>query len=221
VERVVARNRARHPSRPDAVDPMDIPSRGATGRFSRAVVVDGRSAEAFDAEHLGGAISLPLVGNGIGTRAGWVLDPDVDVVVTAATAAEADELARRLRAVGLDRVRDALPWDALRSGARLEQAGAIGVSALRERLGELLVVDVRDEDEWNAGHVAESIHLPLAQLREGTGRIPRDRRLAVACAVGGRAAFAASWLRRLGHDALRVSGGGIGDLRELGVALVA
>lgn len=192
-----------------------------TGRFARreTVIVDGRPAEAFDAGHLAGAISLPLSGNGIGTRAGWVIDPEADIVVTAATGTEAIELAQRLRAVGLDRVRNVLPWGALRAG-ELGYAASISIRDLPMHLTDMVLVDVRDESEWDAGHVADSINLPLSRLRDGTATLPRER-LAVACAVGGRAAFAASWMRRSGHDALRVSGGGIPDLLELGVPLVS
>ena len=45
------------------------------------------------------------------------------------------------------------------------------------------------------------------------------RPLAVACATGMRAASAAAWLRRAGHEARRVAGGGIADLAGMGVAL--
>jgi rhodanese-related sulfurtransferase len=220
VERVVARNRSAHPSRRRSASEGRFISAITPGFREEMVIVDGRPAEAFDAEHVRGAISLPLVGNGIGTRAGWVLDPEVDVVVTATTSAEAAELARRLRAVGLDRVRDVLPWGALRDAGPLSGVGAIEIDALPPLLDEVVVVDVRDAGEWERGHVPDSVHLPLSRLRDGTHALPRDRRLAVACAVGGRAAFAASWLRRVGHDARRVSGGGIPDLLRLGVPLV-
>src|SRR6185503_5894247 len=114
----------------------------------------------------------------------------------------------RLCAVGLDAIAGMADADA-RSALPRAAVAPIDVADLAERLEDLTLVDVRDDAEWRGGHVPGSIHLPLARLREA--ELPAGP-LAVACAAGNRAAFAASWLRRGGHDARRVSGGGIPDL---------
>ncbi len=92
--------------------------------------------------------------------------------------------------------------------------------ALRDDSVEL--VDVRELEEWAAGHVAGSQHLPLHRLQTSTRwRFPTDgRTIAVACAAGNRAAFAASMLRGAGHrDVVRIADGGVPDLRERGIEL--
>jgi glyoxylase-like metal-dependent hydrolase (beta-lactamase superfamily II)/rhodanese-related sulfurtransferase len=213
VERVVARNRSERPA-------ASSPRRGdlAAALAGGAVLVDGRPMEAFDAGHVPGAVNLPLTGRGTGTRAGFLLDPDAALAVTAATAADAVELARRLRVVGLDQIVAVVPF-AARDG--LAARAPIPVEQLPDRLAEgVALVDVRDEPEWRGGHLPGSIHLPLHRLRAHAAGLPRGP-LAVACAAGPRAAAAASALRRIGHDAARVADGGVPDLERLGVTLVA
>ena len=109
-------------------------------------------------------------------------------------------------------------------GLDVRTGSALSVPELAQGLSaeELVLVDVRDRSDWGAGHVADSIHIALAELSDGrTARVPPGEPLAVACAGGGRAALAASVLRRRGHvHVARVAGGGVADLARHGVALV-
>ena len=212
VAHVVARNRSRAPAPRVAMRPLgarEVAALVAAG----AVVVDGRTAGRSTPRTFPGSLNLPLAGRGVGTRAAWALAPDAELVVAAADAAAGVELARRLRAVGLDAIAGVADAEA-RTALPHAAVAPIDVSDLAARLGDLTLVDVRDDAEWQAGHVPGSIHLPLARLREA--ELPAGP-LAVACAAGNRAAFAASWLRSVGHDARRVSGGGIPDLPRHGI----
>ncbi|HEX4106767.1 MAG TPA: rhodanese-like domain-containing protein [Solirubrobacteraceae bacterium] len=223
--RIVWRNERREaaePPVPGALSAADLAERHAAG----AVLVDGRSPEEFDGAHLPGAINLPS-GRSLGTRAGWVLDPDQPLVVLAADAAQGRALLGALHAVGLWRIEglalcDPLAWRA--AGLTVERGVTWHVASLAAAVhgDEASVVDVRERSEWTAGHVAGSAHLPLHALGAGRAPLPVDRPLAVACAAGRRAAFAASVLRRRGHrEVIRVHGGGIADLPRWGVELIA
>jgi hydroxyacylglutathione hydrolase len=199
--RVVARNAnpSTPPTLPRALSPDEL--RNALERPG-AILLDGRPGDEFEAAHLPGSVNLPLGGSGIGTRAGWV--------------------ARRLRAVAIDGVLGTAPGgtrDLRAAGLELRCEPGLTISDLARRLDEFTVIDVREQDEWEAGHVAGSIHLPLHRLRN-TDELPSGP-LAVACAGGIRAAFAASWLRREGHTARRLRGGGVPDLAAHRVTLVA
>lgn len=223
VEAVVARNRtlAPAPSAPLAqLDPAALVEALADG----VTLLDARPAESFDAGHVDGALSLPLAGNGLGTRAAWLLRPDEELAVLADDAASAHELARRLRAVGLANVRGIVALDDLvplaAAGIALDSAQAIPARQLPALLGELTVVDVRDEGEWRTAHLPTAVHLPLSRLRAEADTLPSGP-LAVTCKAGPRAALAASWLRAQGHDARRVADGGIPDLALAGVRLAA
>jgi NADPH-dependent 2,4-dienoyl-CoA reductase/sulfur reductase-like enzyme/rhodanese-related sulfurtransferase len=70
-----------------------------------------------------------------------------------------------------------------------------------------LIVDVREPDEFAGGHVPRAINLPLPQLRERFGELPRDRELWLCCAAGQRAYYATRFLAQHGYQARNLSGG--------------
>ena len=63
------------------------------------------------------------------------------------------------------------------------------------------VIDVREQSEWDAGHVAGAIHLPLGDVPQRIAEVAPDRAtpLLLHCAVGARSARAAAWLSQLGY----------------------
>jgi rhodanese-related sulfurtransferase len=226
IARIVGINRDGDGSGPEAV--RQLPGSRLRDALRGAVtVLDARAPDAFDAGHLAGAVNLPVIAAGVGTRAGWALTPEEQILIVADGPEMAEVMASRLHAVGLWETfgwvsadpeawrRDDLPvaesgsWD-------LEQLAA----SIRARAVDL--VDVREDPEWVTGHVVGSHHVPLHRLRDGRSVDLPDNGLpiAVACAAGIRAAFAASLLRRAGRrDVVRVSGGGVPDLDGHGIEL--
>src|SRR4051794_22627766 len=71
----------------------------------------------------------------------------------------------------------------------------------------LVVLDVREDDEWEAGHIAGSVHIPLVQLANRLGEVPRTGQTLVVCRVGIRSAQATAYLVRQGVDAVNLAGG--------------
>jgi molybdopterin-guanine dinucleotide biosynthesis protein A/rhodanese-related sulfurtransferase len=78
--------------------------------------------------------------------------------------------------------------------------------ARRREVGAF-VLDVRQPDEYEAGHVPGAVLVPLDQLEERQAEIPRARALLVICKSGGRSAAAVSALTAAGYDATNVAGG--------------
>ncbi|HXX89013.1 MAG TPA: rhodanese-like domain-containing protein [Acidimicrobiales bacterium] len=74
------------------------------------------------------------------------------------------------------------------------------------RAGALLV-DVREVDEWRAGHAPEARHLPLGDLGARLDSLPADRRLVVVCRSGSRSVRATAALVHAGYDAVNLDGG--------------
>jgi rhodanese-related sulfurtransferase len=70
-----------------------------------------------------------------------------------------------------------------------------------------VVVDVREDDEWQAGHIDGALHVPLMTLPTQLDAIPRDVPVAVVCRVGGRSAQAVQFLVQNGIDAVNVDDG--------------
>ena len=70
-----------------------------------------------------------------------------------------------------------------------------------------LVLDVREDDEWRAGHVEGSTHIPLMELGNRYGELPDAQQTLVVCRVGNRSAYAAGFLIQQGLDAINLAGG--------------
>ena len=69
------------------------------------------------------------------------------------------------------------------------------------------ILDVREDDEWAAGHVDGSTHVPLSELPGRVGEVPATDPLVVVCRVGGRSAQVTAWLRAQGREAVNLTGG--------------
>jgi NADPH-dependent 2,4-dienoyl-CoA reductase/sulfur reductase-like enzyme/rhodanese-related sulfurtransferase len=72
---------------------------------------------------------------------------------------------------------------------------------------DALLLDVREPDEFDDGHIPKAINLPLSQLRSRYAELPKDRDIWVCCAVGQRAYFATRFLTQLGYRLHNLSGG--------------
>ena len=74
-------------------------------------------------------------------------------------------------------------------------------------LTDPVVIDVREPFEWEAGHAAAAIHIPLGDLVERVGEVPAVAPVYVICAVGGRSLQGAAFLESRGLEAINVTGG--------------
>ncbi len=70
-----------------------------------------------------------------------------------------------------------------------------------------LLLDVRQPDEWEAGHVPGALFIPLRQVPERVADLPRDRRIVAICRSGARSGRATDFLVEQGFDAVNVAGG--------------
>ena len=86
-----------------------------------------------------------------------------------------------------------------------ERAVDVTQAARAAEAGEVLLLDVREDDEWAAGHAPAAVHAPMSGLRQDS--VPRDRPVLVLCRVGGRSAAVAGALEQLGYDVANVAGG--------------
>jgi rhodanese-related sulfurtransferase len=72
---------------------------------------------------------------------------------------------------------------------------------------DILLVDVREPDEWTAGHAPGAMHIPLGQLGARYTEIPQDGRVYLICRAGSRSNQAALALAGAGWDVVNVSDG--------------
>jgi rhodanese-related sulfurtransferase len=76
-----------------------------------------------------------------------------------------------------------------------------------DRRSELQILDVREDEEWAAGHIDGAVHIPLGQLPQRIGELDPHRPVATVCRSGGRAGRAADLLTSAGHRAAVMDGG--------------
>ena len=69
------------------------------------------------------------------------------------------------------------------------------------------VVDVRNPEEYAAGHVPGAVLIPMHTVPVRLQDIPSDRTVYLVCAVGGRSGQVAAWLEPQGYDVVNVLGG--------------
>ena len=82
------------------------------------------------------------------------------------------------------------------------------------------ILDVREDYEWEAGHIDGALHIPLDALPERLDDLDPDQDLAVICRTGGRSARATAWLESQGYSAVNVNGG-MGAWLEAGKPMVS
>ena len=73
--------------------------------------------------------------------------------------------------------------------------------------GGAILLDVREQDEWDAGHAPQATHLAMSELNARVGELPQDARLVCVCHLGGRSSMVADALNRSGWQAMNLTGG--------------
>ena len=87
----------------------------------------------------------------------------------------------------------------------MSQTPQISVSDLPD---EAVVVDVREDNEWHAGHAPNAIHVPMGTVPDNLDALPEtDATIPVICRSGGRSERVVQWLAQQGFDVVNVDGG--------------
>jgi hydroxyacylglutathione hydrolase len=225
-KRIVELNRGPLLTEASVLEPLT--PQAASARLERgAVLVDGREPRAFDGTHVPGSINVTMSRAAVGTRAAWVVDPASEVLLAAGSDEEAVRLGRLLEAVGFRNLGGYLvggmsAWRDAGLGIATTAAIDIETLAARVRADDVVLVDVRDADEWEEGHVPGSVHVPYHALSDGipAGLQNGGKPLAVACSAGNRSSIAASLLERAGvENVIHVAEGGVAELANEGIKL--
>lgn len=178
--------------------PVLRPLTAAEMQTLRAVVVDVRRAEEFAGGHIPGAVSIPLT-KSFGTWLGWLVDPDRALLVVRGDEQDPAEVCWQALKVGHEHVAGEL------AGGQPAWAAAGRPTAGFDRVEPSdvdphahLVVDVRQQDEYVAGHIPGAVHVELGALPDRMADLPPGH-LVTMCASGRRATTAASLLARAGR----------------------
>ena len=181
-----------------------LPAASIAEALARGTAVDLRAADDYAAAHLRGTLSIPL-NRAFTTWAGWLLPPGRPLYLLASDEESGLDARIALQSIGLDSVEGVLFWPELAAthGAvmRATQRGRMA-DAESLHAGGWQIIDVRDTDEWDAGHLPAARHHALGTLMAAVTEQNRATPIAVHCESGSRSAIAASLLERLGFDAV-------------------
>ncbi len=189
------------------IAPADLQARLERGE----IALDVRTADEFAAGHVPGSINIALSGQ-FASWAGAVLGLSAHPLLIAATEEQIAEARMRLARVGIEDIEGYLDggvegWK--RAGFALAPVKQMTVQELQKSLdsGEVLVLDVRRQGEWDAGHIDGADWYPLDRFKAALPQRKSSAPTAVHCKSGYRSMIAASLLQRAGHDVINVIGG--------------
>ena len=102
--------------------------------------------------------------------------------------------------------------------AEIEEVDAPGARELLDSIDPPLLVDVREQDEWNEGHLPGAVHIPRGNLESRIERAAPDRSgsIVLYCQSGNRSVFAAKTLEELGYESVLSLAGGFTDWKRNG-----
>ena len=218
-ERVVAMNRGPLVTAAPQLMPL-APLQVERANADGALLVDVRTPEQFDDAHVPGAICIPIVEAGFGTKLAWIARHEQDVVLIGRDDDDARRAAELAAAIGLRNIGGYLhggmtAWRI--DGKPVESIERIDVDGLHERREEVQILDVRERAEWDDVHIPGSIHIPYHDIRTIPGELADGKPVAVICGSGRRSVVAASVLQRLGRkDVIHVVEGGVGTWERSG-----
>ncbi len=199
-------NRAGAPLLGERAAPATLPVDALAEALRDSVAVDLRPAIAYAERHIAGTINLPLI-KAFTTWAGWLIPYDRDITLIATDPAAASEAQRALASIGLDRVRGAFGEEVLRGATATITRGDINDAVAMHGAGRRLI-DLRERNEWNAGHLPGAEHHPLGTIEESLVALDRAAPLAIHCQGGIRSAIGASVLERMGfRDVIDLTAG--------------
>jgi hydroxyacylglutathione hydrolase len=198
-------------------------------RDEGAMLVDVRTDLQFDDVHIAGSICIPSFSAGFGSKLAWLADHEREIVFIGRDDADGRRAAKLALSVGVRNVAGLLAggmtnWRQERQP--VSETERLPAAELAQRLldggdgSELQLLDVREQREWEAGHVPGSTLTPWHDVAGIPAGLDPARPIAVVCAAGVRAATAASLLKLYGAErVIHVVDGGVPRLQREGVTL--
>ena len=215
-QNIVALNRG--PLHLDSIAPHPLaPRQVAARQADGALVVDVRTEQQFDDAHIPGALCLTALRAGFGSKLAWLADADRPLVVVGRDDEDARQAVGLAAAVGITNVAGYLAggmtsWR--EEGRDVERTDRITLPELHDRWEPdreaVQILDVREQHEWNAGHIPGSTFMPYHDIDDVPEGLYPERPIAVVCGSGQRAAVGASLIRHFGaRKVIHVVDGGV------------
>ncbi|MCA9038385.1 MAG: MBL fold metallo-hydrolase [Planctomycetaceae bacterium] len=171
-------------------------------------VIDLTPSSEFAKGHVAGTINIPI--GMLSAWAGWLVDYDRPTYLICESN-QLEEAARLLHKIGVEQIAGGFDINGVKASGKATQAYASGTPAELSsaiEAGTVNLIDVRSNDEWNAGHIRQANHRFLGRLPQHLDEIPRNEKLVVHCQSGARSSIAVSVLQAAGFtDLVNMTGG--------------
>jgi len=192
-------------------------------RQDGALVVDVRTDQQFDDAHIPGAVCIPSLQAGFGTRLAWLADRDHEVVLVGRDDEDARHAGKLALSVGIRKLGGYLAggmtewWRDRRPVDRIERLALADLPERSSADPSLQILDVREQAEREQGYIPGSLFEPWHDIDALPDGVDAGRPVAVLCASGQRAAVASSLVKRYGaQSVIHVVDGGVETWRGLG-----
>jgi len=217
---IVERNRANYLHAEAPLDPRPLDLHTFQHEMAHgALIIDTRSPHQFGEGHIPGAIGVFLHGSAFPTRVGFVAPPESRLLLVVTDERDLVEATTQLAVVAFDSVLGFLDggMEAWReAGLPLQTLDQITVNDLYALRPDLQVLDTRDRNEWNEGHIQGAVSIPYYEIEQRLPELKADQPLAVICGSGQRSTTASSLLQRHGFTQLLNVVGGMEAWDEAG-----
>jgi glyoxylase-like metal-dependent hydrolase (beta-lactamase superfamily II)/rhodanese-related sulfurtransferase len=195
-------------------------------RAAGALVVDVRTDLQFDEAHIPGSVCIPMHYAGFGSKLAWIADHQHDIILVGRDDEDGRHAAKLATAIGMRRLAGFLgggmtSWRQEKWPTDItERIDVEDLPARMKQDSDLQVLDVRDQREWDNGHLPGSTLTTWHDITQLPDGLDAGRPIAVMCASGQRAATGASLVRRRGASKVsHVVNGGVPKLGRLGIEL--
>lgn len=172
-------------------------------------VLDTRDAQSFSKQHIQGTINIPY-NQSFTNWAGWIINYD-QALYLLADPKQVNGIITSLRSIGIDQIAGFIDVNkTIKRMDNLESYKNITPDEAKQLIttNDPVVIDVRNQSEWEQGHIEGANHIMLGILKDRLQEIPKDRTIIVACQSGGRSAIGASLLQANGcKKVLNLAGG--------------
>jgi rhodanese-related sulfurtransferase len=99
-------------------------------------------------------------------------------------------------------------------------SGLMDAQTAQQRAAEVFFLDVREPNEWEAGHIEGAVNIPLMELPTRYEELATDKPIVAVCQIGQRSELAAGFLKENGFQAHNLEGG-MKEWARLGLPFVS
>ncbi|UAT30450.1 MBL fold metallo-hydrolase [Bacillus badius] len=183
--------------------------------LSQGMVIDTRPAAQFAEKHIAGTINIPF-NQSFTNWAGWLVNYEAPLYLLVEDGQLPDVLTA-LRSIGIDRTAGYMSVQAaVEQSAAWEAYENVDPADIQDAVekGDIAVLDVRNQTEWDAGHIPGAVHIMLGTLPGRLEEVPQDKPLLAQCGSGVRSAIAASILQANGFKNVKNLSGGFSRWKQ-------